>query len=565
MIDECQVVDKRFMERLNRLGMSHYGSIDVMSSLSVASGMPSVIENVAIGSPQTPDYMSEVFYGSRMSSSGEEVNQYVALSHPPILQGVTIISGDVGQLPMVLKRHRGRKHDVDRVHVGGKVARHRTTDRNNPMPISAFREVMMNHALLQGNGCAYIDRDDMGRPYQLIPLPPYPHTYVEYDAGASLYYCTTVQTESGQQSMAIDPIDIFHVMGLSHDGLWGYRLVDIARDAIGHGVAIRKHGASSFANDQVPSGVISFPGKLDQDSADTLRRNWFAKHGGTNRVGNVALLPQSMTYTPVTFSNDDAQMIEALEKDRELQASLLNIPKFMLGIGERPGFTNAQLYQFYLTSCLNRWLNKWCEQANSKLLTGREIEQGELQFEFDTKSFLSVDFEKKVQAVNSMVGGPTWDRDEGREFLGMNPAEPGQVFLERSTGAPGSDPEDSQDNQDIPNPDRQAMRENDLLRGLLNDRCQGLARTESQLLSAAAAKESDFNKWADDFYGTQWVNRLSDLIPIDVATQYCSDRRATLSAMLDANPASLERDLREHKEHGRLLVNMVLGGKYGGV
>ena len=529
-------------------------------TITVGAGFHLVVENVTPAVPYDPFF--GVFLDSRKSEAGVDVNHYTALSHPPLLHGVTIIAGDIGQLPMQLKRHRNGRQDVITDHAGGRVARHRIdprVSRNNPMEVSSYRETMMNHALIEGNGVAFIDRDQRtGQAIQQIPLPPYPMTGLDYDFDGELRYWTHIRSDSGgTEKRWIDPIDVFHIKGLSHDGLWGYRLIDIARDQIGHGIAIRTHGASSFANDQVPSGVISHPGaKLSADARDNLRRGWFAKHGSASKVGNIALLPQHMTYTPITFSNEDAQLIEALEKDRELQAELLNIPKFMLGIGERPGFTTQQLYQFYLSSCLGRWLNKWSEQSRLKLLSGKEIEQEELQFEFDTTAFRLVDFEKRVAAVNRLVGGPVVDRDEGRAMMGMNPAEDSQVFLDRSTGAPLGDEGGRPENPDRP---RNAIRDNQIVRRLLANELKGIARTESQQLSAAAAKETDFDNWARVYYGEKLLNRLRDVVSEDTARRYCSERHAEVREIMRQDAPDIEKDLRAHRERGGRLLNYEIG------
>ena len=104
----------------------------------------------------------------------------------------------------------------------------------------------MAWALLWGNGCSYIVRDNGGRPVSFIPLMP-DRTYPRLVEGE-----WWVETDFGDGKRVPLPYeDVFHVRGLATDGFWGLSAVQVAKNVIGGGLALRKHQLSDYSTNHL--------------------------------------------------------------------------------------------------------------------------------------------------------------------------------------------------------------------------------------------------------------------------------------------------------------------------
>ena len=98
---------------------------------------------------------------TRLSWFGEgdaAVSPTGALGIAAFWQGCNILAGDFAKMPLNLKRDK--RPEID--HPAYRLLRHSFN----------LRKTLMLHALLCGNGYAYVDRDGAGRPTELILLSP---------------------------------------------------------------------------------------------------------------------------------------------------------------------------------------------------------------------------------------------------------------------------------------------------------------------------------------------------------------------------------------------------------
>lgn len=91
----------------------------------------------------------------------------------------------------------------------------------------------MTHLLLWGNAYAQIIRNGKGEVVGLYPLMPDKMT-VNHDHNKEIYYLYTV--DSGPQ-VRLSKTEVLHIPGLGFDGLVGYSLIAMAKNAIGMAIA----------------------------------------------------------------------------------------------------------------------------------------------------------------------------------------------------------------------------------------------------------------------------------------------------------------------------------------
>lgn len=156
-------------------------------------------------------------------------------------------------------------------------------DEPNPeMSSFVFRETLMTHLLLWGNGYAQIIRNGKGEVVALYPLMPNRMT-VDRDSHGNLYYEYQLSTDEPRidepGTVVLHPSEVLHIPGLGFDGLVGYSPIAMAKNAIGLAIATEEYGAKSFANGATPGGILEHPGVV-KDPAK-VRESWQSAFGGS--------------------------------------------------------------------------------------------------------------------------------------------------------------------------------------------------------------------------------------------------------------------------------------------
>ncbi|EIF72222.1 hypothetical protein BP354A_6111, partial [Burkholderia pseudomallei 354a] len=113
-------------------------------------------------------------------------------------------------------------------------------------------------------------------------------------------------------------------------GYTGLSPVLLHANAIGHAQAIQQYAGKSFMNGTALSGVIErpkdAPALKDQASVDRITDGWNAKFGGSGNAKKVALLQEGMTFRPLSMTNVDAALIDALRLSALDIARIYKIP-----------------------------------------------------------------------------------------------------------------------------------------------------------------------------------------------------------------------------------------------
>jgi len=177
----------------------------------------------------TDPKMIEFLRDGLLAASGFTVNVETALKNPAMFRAVSLISNSIGMLPLHLKNQATKKKAVE--HPLFKVL-HRKP--NSFQPSFDFRAMMQLRALVHKNAYALVLRSTSIRTGKktitgLVLLDPrrmtvkmLPDWTLDYIyqplVGSKVHY---------KQS------DIFHLRGMSLDGINGFSLVEQAREAIG--------------------------------------------------------------------------------------------------------------------------------------------------------------------------------------------------------------------------------------------------------------------------------------------------------------------------------------------
>jgi HK97 family phage portal protein len=377
-------------------------------------------------------------------TSGVAVNEQTALNYSAVWAAVQRISGDVGSLPLVLYRRVGDGKEPLRDHPTYRLLH----DQPNPdMTAVVFRETLQAHLLTWGNAYAEIEWRGDGRPYALWPIEPNRVT-PERTKGGGLRYKVQGYDKA---DVYFAPEDMLHIPGLGFDGTCGYSVIQKARESIGLGIAMERFGGAFFGNGTTFGGILTHPGRLSELARKNIRDSFNAKHQGVQRAHHFGLLEEGMTYTPLGVPPDDAQFLETRRFQVAEIARWYQLPPHMLGDLERATFSNIEQQQIdYHTGTLRRWLVRWEQEINRKLV----LQQGTQFVEHVIDGLLRGDIESRyaAYAVGRQWGWLSADDVRSKENMNPLPSDAGKIYLVPINMAPADRINEVIDKQVEPTP-----------------------------------------------------------------------------------------------------------------
>ena len=370
------------------------------------------------------------YFGGQKSKTGVRVGADTVLGLASVIYAVNKISGHVAQLPIkVYDENSKEKADAKK----SPAWRLLNLVPNEIMTAYTFKEVMQAHALVQGNGRAYIRRNSIGTPIELIPLAPASCQTILVD-GEKWHLVTKTpgtqemiskQLASGEYYKVRDA-DMFHLMGTSWNGIWGMHLIEMAKDVFGLTQSSQDATAITMANSGRPGILLETPAGMFRSSKDAQEflDNFNKKHEGVSNTGRAGMLREGMKATTVPVSAADAQFLQQRKFQREEIAMLFGLESI---IGDNTGQTYKSISErntAYINNCLQRWFAKWEAEAKRKLINPIKP----LVVEFDSTPLAKgdpnslADYSLKMNQTGSLT------INETRAMHGLPPMEGGDML-----------------------------------------------------------------------------------------------------------------------------------------
>jgi HK97 family phage portal protein len=426
------------------------------------------------------------------TKSGVRLTPKTALGYPPLWRALNLISGDVARLPLqtYLRLDDGGKEPA-REHPAYTLTRRRA---NPVMRASAFKRVLTYHALLRGNGLAAIVRDRAGRPRQLLVLDP-DQFGIAVVAG-DLWYFGCVAGDD----VRLPARDVFHIKGLSHNGVWGLDVVDVMREALGLPIAAREFMSSFFGSGSNQSGVLMVPQAFnDEKMANTLRM-WNEMSTGLAKSHKVGLLQDNVKFVPTSVKPKESETTPILEHEIRTVSAITGCPPHKLGDMSRTSRNSLEEEnQSYLDDCLDPWLNEWEEEADLKLLSTDEQESEEFFHEFNRNARLRTDATARGTLYKTLreIGVLTGNDIARKENMPTFGPEGDIRYVPANWVQLGTQPKQV----------KAAQRK--LIAGVLQQR----GKIEREKVTRAAAKAPEFAAWLDAFYPDHLLHLVDALAP----------------------------------------------------
>lgn len=445
------------------------------------------------------------------NDAGVSITSKRALGLPSIFYCAKKISDDIGQLPLnTYKKEKSKTREIATSMPSHWVLE---TQPNEMMTPAMFRKAMQLNALIHGNGRAAIVRNGRGEPEELIPLPPeYTVTVVVYEDDDYLrgQKWHVIRWPDGSTPTKIADENVLHIMALSLDGVSGMGLLDLAKNAVGEGLAGQKYTNRNFRNQGVPPMVLEAPAGMfrKEEDAREFMRTWNEYHSGIENSGKTGLLREGMKANVLGVKPADAEVLDQRKFSRQ-EIMLL------FGIESMPGDEDSVSYnsleqknRAYLTHCLGPWMRQWEQECERKLLTDQQRYTRSHFIRFDTYELMRPDAKSEADMISALRTNMLITTNEGRDWLDLPPIDGGDTLFNPAItpGSPGQQPPTKEPAPKPEEDDTDPAKE--LARKAINASLRRLINVEANRVKDAAAKAKNFTKAIDEFYG-RWRSSFS--------------------------------------------------------
>lgn len=358
-------------------------------------------------------------YGGRASSSGLSISTSNALGVTTVFACARVLAEGVGSLPCkVYRGTAGGGRAIAADHPAYRLLARRPNDWQTALE---FRETLVLHAALCGNGFAFVNRV-RGEPAELIPMLPARVEVKHRDAFTAPTY--TFMPEQGS-AIVLQADQVLHLRGPSWNAAMGLEVVQLAREAIGLAMVAETHGARTFANGGRIAGVLSSDtGNMGPEQIKQIRESWESTYGGSEGAGKTAILWGGLKWQPIAMEADKAQFLETRKFQVEEICRAFRVFPQMVGFnGGNATYASAeQFFLAHVVHSLMPWVRRFEEVCDRVLLTEAEADRG-LFTKVSVQGLLRGDAKTRAAFYGAGIKDGWLTRNEARAFEELDPIE----------------------------------------------------------------------------------------------------------------------------------------------
>lgn len=355
------------------------------------------------------------------------VTPETALQVTSILCGARVIAEGVAQVPLKLYL----EEDDDNGRTVRKAARDHHLYRllayqpNDWMTSFEFRETLTLHAVLAGNGYAFINRRSNGEARELIPIAP-DDIKVVVEPDRSVRY--EIVLDQGA-FVRVEPNQILHLKGPSWNGAVGLNVVSLAREAIGLSLSIEAAHADLFGKGGRPSGVLSTETPVGPEAVEKMRARWTERFG-PGGDGGVALLDGNWKFDSLNMTGVDAEQLASRKHQIEESCRAIRVfPQMVMQSDKASTFASAgAFFQAHVIHTIMPWTERW-EGALKRDAIGWNGDDEDVWARFLLDGLMEGDPKARSTFYTAMVNMGAMSPNEVRAAENRNPRDGGDEFL----------------------------------------------------------------------------------------------------------------------------------------
>lgn len=207
--------------------------------------------------------------------------------------------------------------------------------------------------LIHGNTYVLKERDGRGVVTAMYVLDPSRVKPLVAPNGDVYYRLTRDDLASVADGVTVPASEIIHDRwNTVHHPLIGMSPIYACGMSAMQGINIQTSAGKFWRNGAQPSGIITAPGTIPDDTAKRIKDHWESEYSGVN-AGRTAVLGDGLKYEQMSVNADDAQLIQQLQWSASDVALAFGVPLRKLGLGSTPASSNVQAQNVeYYTDCL---------------------------------------------------------------------------------------------------------------------------------------------------------------------------------------------------------------------
>lgn len=379
----------------------------------------------------------ELLRGELETAAGIHITIKQAMKNTTVFRCLDLICSAIAMLP--LKLHRETADGGTEVAAGHPVQRLLRRKPNAWQTPFEFKGLMQYRALTHDKGAVAMIVRSRGVPIALLPLNP-DRVEIEGDEFNPVY--VYYRKSGGRVELRRD--EVFHLRGLTFDGVNGISRVKKAAEAIAIALQAERATAALFKNGTFASGALTIPNELSAEAFERLKTSWNERHTGANNAGSTPLLEGGATYQAFAQTAKEAQGIESRRFQVEEILRTFGVPRPLAMLDDTGWGTGIeQLSIGFVRFGLNPWFTAWQETIGRDLLTDAEDDH---DAKFNPGALLNGTMKDQYDAFAKASGAgghkPWMTANEIRKMIGI-PAHPDGNGLVMASAGPAPIAEDT--------------------------------------------------------------------------------------------------------------------------
>jgi HK97 family phage portal protein len=255
-----------------------------------------------------------------------------------------------------------------------------------------FRYIMIARALLNGNSYAIIKRGVNAEPLELIPVH---NVTIAFSEGKKFYKV------KGYEELISDD-NMFHIMGMSLDGIIGLSVISFHESTLGLNLAAQKFAETTYKKGTHLKGYLTTANSMRDTAVENLKKSWSEQYGGPDGK-DTAFLDNGLEYKSLSLSMADAQIIETRKYGVEDIARIFSVPPHKIGDLSRSTNNNIEHQSIeFVQDCIMYWAMRFEQEADFKLRTEREKSEGKVYTNLELKGLMRGDAKSRIEFMKGM-------------------------------------------------------------------------------------------------------------------------------------------------------------------
>jgi len=359
------------------------------------------------------------------SPTAMNIDKESAMRFSAVFACVRVLGETLASLPINVFR---KDQNGDRIAVNDiNLADILKSEPNPNMTPFSWKEQIMASLNLEGNSYNQKIRNKAG---DLLYLYPIDADKVTIDFADDKLRSVIYKIKDGASEKVYTRKEIFHISGISTDGIVGMTPIEYARKSIELGLQYQNADVAFYRNGAMPSGTLEHPGKLSEDAFKRFKSDLAKNHQGMVNQGKPMILEEGMKYTSLTMKRADAQFIENRRFQVEEIARMYRVPLHLIQDLSRSTNNNIehQSLEFVMYTMLP--IVKRIEENIQQQLLTREQRMAGYYVQFNMSGLLRGDTKSRHEAYAIGRQNGWLSINDIRRLEDMNAIEYGNEYIQ---------------------------------------------------------------------------------------------------------------------------------------